>query len=85
MEQVERAGEVTVAELERAYVSAELGSPIGNITICSDGTSLCSLWMEGRKYSGGTIPSEMIPVAAKSDPVLKATAFCLTPIRGSQA
>lgn len=60
------------------------GLPIGCITICSDGTSLCGLWMEGQKYFGGTIPSEMIPVAAESDPVLKATLLWLDAYRGPQ-
>ena len=66
-----------MAELGRAYLSAELGSPIGNITICSDGASLCGLWTEGQKYFGGTIPGEMTPVAAESDPVLEAAALWL--------
>lgn len=66
-----------MTELESTYVSTELGSPIGGITICGDGTSLCGLWMEGQKYFGGTIPGEMTPVAAKSDPVLKAAALWL--------
>ena len=38
--------------------------------------------MEGQKYFGGTIPSEMIPVAAESAPVLKATSLWLDAYRG---
>ncbi len=56
------------------YASAQVESPIGNLTICSNGTALCGLWMEGQKYFGGTIPEEMAPVATKDDPVLTATA-----------
>lgn len=66
-----------MAELESTYISAELGLPIGRITICSDGASLCGLWMEGQKYFGGTIPGEMAPVTTESDPVLKAVALWL--------
>lgn len=56
------------------FTSAQVESPIGSLTICSNGAGLCGLWMEGQKYFGGTIPKEMIPVAVEDDPVLMTTA-----------
>jgi methylated-DNA-[protein]-cysteine S-methyltransferase len=38
------------------YCSAKYDSPVGTIELCSDGQSLCGLWMEGQKYFEGTIP-----------------------------
>ena len=34
-------------------------SPIGDMTLASDGESLAGLWFEGQKYYGGTIKDEM--------------------------
>ena len=30
-------------------------SPIGNITMASDGESLCGLWFDGQKYFASTV------------------------------
>lgn len=30
-------------------------SPVGLLTLASDGTNLCGLWLEGQKYFGGSI------------------------------
>lgn len=38
---------------------SECESPVGTLTIASDGTAVCGLWLEGQKYHGGTIPGEM--------------------------
>lgn len=35
-------------------------SPIGRLTLASDGTNLIGLWMEGQKYFGSTIKEEMV-------------------------
>ena len=41
------------------YRSATYSSPVGEITLCSDGDALRGLWIEGQKYHGGTIPEAM--------------------------
>ena len=33
-------------------------SPIGNITMASDGDSLCGLWFDGQKYFASTVKGE---------------------------
>lgn len=43
------------------YYSTTCGSPIGSLTLASDGENLVGLWMEGQKYYGGTIPENMMP------------------------
>ncbi|MGL5435864.1 MAG: methylated-DNA--[protein]-cysteine S-methyltransferase [Lachnospiraceae bacterium] len=55
------------------YYSTTHPSPIGRLTLASDGTNLAGLWIEGQKYHGNSIPGKMqekddIPVfnAAKS-------------------
>ncbi len=35
-------------------------SPLGKITICSDGTNLIGLWLENQKYFASIIQEEMI-------------------------
>ncbi len=35
-------------------------SPIGTITLASDGTNLVGLWMEGQKYHSASIPEAMV-------------------------
>ena len=42
------------------FYSATYPSPVGTITLASDGESLTGLWLEGQKYHGGTIPEEMM-------------------------
>lgn len=34
-------------------------SPIGQLTLASDGTNLIGLWIEGQKYFGGSVKEEM--------------------------
>lgn len=34
-------------------------SPLGELTLASDGENLCGLWLEGQKYFAGTIKEEM--------------------------
>ena len=42
------------------YFSAMYLSPIGKITLASDGSNLIGLWNEGQKYHGNTILKEMV-------------------------
>ena len=37
----------------------EYDSPVGMLTIASDGQAVCGLWLDGQKYHGATIPEEM--------------------------
>ena len=41
------------------YYSTTCRSPVGLITLASDGGGLAGLWIEGQKYHGGTIPEAM--------------------------
>lgn len=43
-------------------------SPIGGITMASDGESLCGLWFDGQKYFASTVKGE---TEDKSLPVLR--------------
>ena len=43
------------------YYSTRFSSPVGPITLGSDGDSLVGLWLEGQKYFGGTVPEAMTP------------------------
>lgn len=40
--------------------SSNYSSPLGNITIASDGSKLSGLWIEGQKYFASSIKGEMI-------------------------
>lgn len=41
------------------YYSATCMSPVGRLTLASDGENLIGLWLEGQKYYGGAIAGEM--------------------------
>ncbi len=41
------------------YYSTNYSSPVGQITLASDGGNLVGLWLEGQKYFGGTLPGAM--------------------------
>lgn len=41
------------------YYKTEYTSPIGTITIASDGTNIIGLWLEGQKYFADTIKEQM--------------------------
>ena len=41
------------------YYSTTYASPVGVLTLASDGKNLSGLWMEGQKYFGDTIPGEI--------------------------
>ncbi len=42
------------------YYYSEYESPLGTLTIASDGSAACGLWLEGQKYHGGTISEKMV-------------------------
>ncbi|MBC8577771.1 methylated-DNA--[protein]-cysteine S-methyltransferase [Yanshouia hominis] len=41
------------------YYKTTYPSPLGNLTLASDGENLVGLWIEGQKYHGDTIPETM--------------------------
>lgn len=43
------------------YYRSEYASPVGTLTLASDGQAVCGLWLDGQKYHGATIPEEMVP------------------------
>ena len=46
------------------YQTTTYASPVGELTLASDGTALTGLWLEGQKYFGGTSGEELAPGAA---------------------
>ena len=42
------------------YYTSDYISPLGGITMASDGQSLTGLWFDGQKYFGGNLPEEHI-------------------------
>ena len=43
------------------YQTTTYASPVGELTLASDGTALTGLWLEGQKYFGGTSGEELVP------------------------
>ena len=43
------------------YYKKEYSSPVGLLTLASDGEHLIGLWLEGQKYFGDTLPCEPVP------------------------
>lgn len=41
------------------FYSTRYESPVGVLTLASNGTALCGLWLEGQKYHGASIPEAM--------------------------
>ena len=44
----------------KVYYKTTIESPIGKITLGSDGESLVGLWIDGQRYFGDTVPNEML-------------------------
>lgn len=45
---------------DKVYYKTIFNSPVGNYTLaCDDKENLIGLWLEGQKYFGGTVDSEM--------------------------
>lgn len=42
------------------YYKTGYDSPLGRLTLASDGEKLVGLWIEHQKYFGGTVPEEML-------------------------
>ena len=42
------------------YYKTTMESPLGKITLGSDGENLVGLWTEGQRYFGDTVPNEML-------------------------
>ena len=42
------------------YYTTDYKSPLGNITLASDGECLIGVWLEGQKYFGGTVDLKMV-------------------------
>lgn len=53
------------------YYSTTCSSPVGMLTLASDGNNLTGLWIEGQKYHGNTMAGEM--VENKEIPVFERT------------
>ena len=45
---------------EKMYYSMIYASPVGRLTLASDGDNLVGLWIEGQKYFGGSLDESMI-------------------------
>lgn len=45
---------------EKIYYKATVASPLGEITLGSDGEGLVGLWTAGQRYFGDTVPGEML-------------------------
>lgn len=55
----------------KQYYKTTAASPVGNITLASDGEHLVGLWIAGQKNFGGMLPEEM--TACEQLPVFAAT------------
>ena len=49
------------AAAAKAFYSTEYESPLGTITLASDGQAICGLWLPGQKHFGGAIANAMTP------------------------
>lgn len=45
--------------MDKTFYKTEYKSPVGTITLASDGESIVGLWLENQKYFGGTVTAEM--------------------------
>ena len=43
------------------YYTTTVPSPVGSLTLASDGTALTGLWLEGQAYFGGRCPESLQP------------------------
>lgn len=42
------------------FYYSEYSSPFAELTMASDGSSVCGLWLKGQKYFGDTVAEEMV-------------------------
>ena len=54
---------------KRINYKSRYNSPIGNITLASDGKNLTGLWFEGQKYFGYTVNVKMAENKRKSQEI----------------
>ena len=47
--------------MSNLYYSTTHPSPLGQLTLASDGEALVGLWLPGQKYFGGTAPGAWVP------------------------
>lgn len=45
--------------MKNTYYQTTCPSPVGTLTLASDGDSLAGLWIEGQKYFGGAVKGEI--------------------------
>ena len=57
------------------YYTAHCDSPVGPLTMASDGERLTGLWMDGQKYFGGTLGHALVP--NEDLPIFAATRYWL--------
>lgn len=43
------------------FYYSEYDSPVGRLTLASDGSAVCGLWIEGQKYHGSSLPAKDKP------------------------
>ena len=43
------------------FYTTTYDSPVGELTLASDGTAVCGLWLAGQKYFGGSVSDPMEP------------------------
>lgn len=43
------------------YYTTTYSSPVGVLTLASDGKALCGLWLDGQKYHGASVPEPLEP------------------------
>ena len=55
-------------------------SPVGELTLASDGTSLTGLWLAGQKYFGSTLRPNAPPLAPQGSPFRQAVWTLLSEI-----
>lgn len=63
--------------MDEKIVLYKYRSPLGDITMASDGTALIGLWFDGQKYFGSGILKETLEYEEKELPVFKETVHWL--------
>lgn len=63
--------------MDEKIVLYKYRSPLGDITMASDGTALTGLWFDGQKYFGSGILKETLEYEEKELPVFKETVHWL--------
>ena len=56
---------------EERFFSHRFRSPIGWATLCCNGSALCGLWLEGQRYFGSTMPTDVVEVGGDENEVIE--------------